>query len=314
MQLRRLFLALPPLVLLCQSANAIPLQFNSPVTNVDGTSIYGAVARSTVIDFLDVGTQDGATVDLRITATRKAQTVFGRTEPRGADEGDPGFIPSYGGTAAEPNNDLSLLYYGRRVNGRENGLLLTFDFFDGTGALSGTFAQSLALAEIDLVLYDIDGETITGPNASSQSEGVTAFLADGLVAYALGQVASPLTASLDTSALQLSGHSNDVGQNDVAGAVRLLFRDTASFTLDLGSQMFSGPDVNPVFAGIDGDMSLFSAGDFGTLVSVLPDDPALVVPLPAGIVLLMTSGGVLFLSRRRSERRTRHRDAPVPTA
>ncbi|RYH12333.1 hypothetical protein [Tropicimonas sp. IMCC6043] len=311
----RLFSALPALLLLSQAALAVPLHFDDPLTRLDGSSTLGAVARSRTIEFTNVATESGKTVDLRITAQLKKQTIFGRRAPHGSDAGDPGYIPNYGATAAAPDDDLGLLYYGRHTNDMENGLRLTFDFFDGTGARSGSFAESLSLAELDLVLYDIDGETTSGADPTSQSEYLTAYLADGLTAYALGRSATPLAASLGADSLQLSGHRSDLREDDVSGAVRLIFHDTSSFTLDLGSEMLSGADINPVFTGLDGDMSLFPEADFSPLVSLLPEQSvAFAVPLPSGLLLMMSGGGVLLLSRRRISRRKTDRDLRAPAA
>lgn len=291
------------LATLAGPALAIPLHFDNPVSSTDGTSILGGVIKSTTTDFLSVGTEDGVTVDMRVSAELKTQTTFGADAPRRATAGDAGYIPNYNAADAEPNNDLGFLFYGHRVNDIENGIVLTFEFFDGTGDLSGTFANPFTVSELDFAIYDVDGETSGQGTGSTQSEFFTATIADGLVGYSIGVSAHSLTPVLSEAedTILFDGKDLNVDESNAEGAVRLLYKQTDSFTLDFGSVMSSGSGVNPVFAAFDGDLSLFDITDFGPMVSLVEAQTAAApaVPLPGSIGLTLTGLAGLALIRRR---------------
>ena len=58
---------------------AAPLDFSNPVSATTGTSTFGNVLQTTTVEFHNVATDGGSTVDMRISATVKGNTGFGGT-------------------------------------------------------------------------------------------------------------------------------------------------------------------------------------------------------------------------------------------
>lgn len=263
------------------AVSAAPLVFDTPVQAATGNSVVGSVVTATQIDFLNVATDQGTTVDLRVTAAVKDQTDFGVPTSNGA--GDAGFIPDYSNAGA-PEDDLGFLFFGNGINTTENGIVLTFDFFNGTGALSGTFTDAFTVAELNFAIYDVDGEP-------SQSEYFTAFKSGGLTSYALGDTPQALVATDLGDGVRFDGPGTNFPESDSSGAAMLTFTKTASFVLDFGAVQTGGPVQNGVFTAFDGDLSLFDPSDFRPPVST--------VPVPAGLPLIASALGGLALLRRR---------------
>ena len=276
------------------AADAITVTFTNPVELADGRSYYynDPIYKMTTLRFTDIATDQGTTVDMRVTTTIKTDTLFAddyrvRTNRRWRDD-DLGYIPRYEtGSTGEPNDDLGFQYIGQNSNANEKGITMTFDFFDGTGALSGTFTNALVVSQLDWAIYDVDGE-------ASQTEFFRAFKSDGLYSFRLGNTPQALTATdSGGNAIRFDGVGTNYSESDPSGAAILTYLNTSSFTLDFGSVQ-SDPDDNFVFSGIDGDLSMFDLADF--------TDPFMIpttVPLPAGLALMLSSLGALALVRRR---------------
>ncbi|MEO1552144.1 MAG: VPLPA-CTERM sorting domain-containing protein [Pseudomonadota bacterium] len=271
-------------------ASAVPLTFDNPLTAVTGSTPIGGtngVVENTVVEFANVGMDGTTTVDARVTATVKTDTTFGNG---GGSFGDSGYIVDYASSGA-PDKDLAFLFYGNNLNQVENGISLKFEFFDGTGAASGTFGTALTVSELNFAVYDVDGETAGLGTSSTQSEFFRAFLGDGLTSYSVGS--TPQALSVDTSVtgeVRFNGPGTNFSETDATGAAILTYQNTSMFTLDFGAVMTVGNDPNPVFTGFDGDLSLFNPDEF--------DDPIATVPLPAGLPLLLAGLGALGLARR----------------
>lgn len=263
-----------PSVWVAQPLFAVPLTFDTMVGAPDGNSLLGPVATSDTLFFTGVATDNGATIDARVTATVTGDANFGSLSDPDARNyfGDAGYLPNFHSGSGGPENDLGFLYYGTGIDAAEDGVSLTIDFFNGTGDQSGSFTQKQTVSALELAIYDVDGE-------ASQSEYFTAFKSDGLIGYLLGDTPQALSATdLGTSVL-FEGVGTNFSETDASGAAVLLYELTETLRLDFGSVQTSGPYQNGVFSAIDGDVSLFALNDFGTPQEVNA------VPLPPSLIL-----------------------------
>ncbi|MEM8977935.1 MAG: hypothetical protein AAGD04_00480 [Pseudomonadota bacterium] len=271
-------LALAPL-----TAQAVPLTFDQIIGGTGGTNLLGATANRSTLYFRNVATENGQTLDARVTTTIKDGTDFAEQSNPNAQNyfGDAGYIPDYRNAATGPQDDLGFLYYGNGVNAAENGIAMTLEFFDGTGEASGSFETPMILSDIELAIYDVDGE-------ASQSEYFSVSKSDGLVSYATGLTPQALSVTDLGATLRFDGPGTNFSESDATGAAILYYELTDSLTIDFASVQTSGPSQNAVFSAIDGDLSLISRSDFG--------DPTLVpaVPLPAGAGLLLSAIAAAF--------------------
>lgn len=268
------------------AAFAVPMSFTNPVQSPNATNGGNPVIALSTVDFLSVATDQGKSVDLRITAQVKPETEFAVAN---AADGSTGYFPDYvSGATTGPVEDLGLRYMGTQINGVENGITLTFQFFDGTGAKAGSFLDALTVSELEFALYDIDGD-------DGQTEFLRAYAADGLSSYQLGNSPQAVSATEEAEGVyRFDGPQFNVSETDNTGAVLLKYKNVQSLTLDLGSVQTGIWDRNPVFTALDGDLSLFDAGSFRPPVDTTPA----AVPLPAGAGLLLTALGGLGLARR----------------
>jgi len=158
------------------NAMAVPLTFDQIVSPPTGSNLLGATATEQTIYFKDVATDNGTTVDAKVTTSIKGDTDFADQSNPNAQNyfGDAGYIPDYRNSLGGPQDDLGFLYYGNGVDSVEDGITMTFEFFDGTGLLSGAFLDPIVLSTLEIAVYDVDGE-------ASQSEYFTAQKDDGLV-------------------------------------------------------------------------------------------------------------------------------------
>lgn len=265
--------------------------FDTYTPATSGSSVVGNVVQATQIDFTNVATDAGTTIDARVTAALKDDTQFGSGN---GNAGDAGYIPDYTSGASEPNDDLGFLFYGNGIDAIEDGIVLTFSFFDGTGGLSGTFSSPFTIAELEFAIYDVDGESI-------QSEFFRLAKADGLSSYRLGSGAQALTATDLGSHVLFEGPGTNFPEDDASGAAILVFEDTDGFTLDFGAVQSGGGSQNGVFTGFDGDLSLVNPNDFDPPVSVLPPSA---VPAPGGLALMLGGLAALWSARVRGRARS----------
>lgn len=273
-------------------APAATLSFDSFDGVATGSTVIGRsqVIESTTARFRSVATDQGKTVDALISTTVKHGTDFGDIGGSGRF-GDPGFIPDYQPWGSDTAADLGFLYYGNGINGLENGILVEFTFFDGTGDLAGTFDQMLEIAELNFAIYDVDGESIRLGNSADQTEFFSAFVSDGLTSFQLGDTPQALTAEQRGDAILFSGPDKNFSESDASGAVILNYENTSQFRLDFGSVQSSGPYQNGVFSAFDGDLSLIAQSDFS--------DPVTPVPAPAALTLLLGALGGMRLFKRK---------------
>lgn len=288
------------LMVLCPTTSkAATLNFDEMVGPATGSTLIGNsdVAQTSTVRFTNVATDNGRVVDALIVATVKDSTDFAETGNAGYF-GDGGFIPNYRPAGTNMSADLGFLYYGNGINSIENGISVALSFFDGSGALSGSFDQSIAVDTLNFAIYDVDGESVAKGGGADQSEFFRAFASDGLVSYQLGTTEQALTATQEGDALTFRGPDKNYAESDASGAVVLNYENTSGFTLDFGSVQSSGANQNGVFSAFDGDLSLIDLDKFGP--EVAPVSP---VPAPAGLPLLVTALGVGWLAKRGKNRR-----------
>ncbi len=237
-------------------AEPVPLRFHtfSPDTNITNMAnkLGPGYTGGPTMDFLAVATHQGTTVDARVTAVVPADTEFATGTTNRAARG---YIPNYRASAAgQPNGDLGLLYAA--VDGNTPGIVLTISFFDGTGDRSGKFSETCSIPDLQLLVYDVDGEP-------TQAEWFDAYYADGLYSYATGSAATRVTATSTTTGVHFLGPGNDCKETDTSAAVMLRYHDTSRITLVFGAEQYKA-GTNPVFAAIDGDLGLSLTDGFQT--------------------------------------------------
>ena len=283
------------------AVNAATLSFDTLVGSADGTTVIGnsSVVTSKTARFTNVATDDGRTVDARITATVKDGTDFGDVGTAG-NFGDAGFIPDYQPGGDTNAADLGFLFYGNGINSTPNGITVAFDFFDGTADLAGSFSQAITVAELNFAIYDVDGESRAAGGSSDQTETFSAFISDGLVSYQLGNTTQALIAAQMGDTVTFSGPNQNFSESDASGAAILTYANTSAFTLDFNSVQSYGANKNGVFSAFDGDLSLVNSADFNAPVATLPT-----IPLPASMSLLISAFCAMFAVNRRKSRKKR---------
>jgi uncharacterized repeat protein (TIGR01451 family) len=252
-------------------AEPVPLRFHSfaPDTNITNMAnkLGPGYTGGPTMDFLAVATHEGTTIDARVSAVVPADTEFATgTTNRTAR----GYIPNYKASAAgQPNGDLGLLYAA--ADGNTPGILLTISFFDGTGDRSGKFHEAFTVPDLQLLVYDVDGEP-------TQAEWFDAYYADGLHSYATGSEAARVTAASTATAVHFVGPGHNCRETDTSAAVVLRYQNTSRITLAFGAEQYKD-GVNPVFAAIDGDLGLSMTGGFQA-PTVAPASRAVAAPAP----------------------------------
>jgi len=243
-------LMMPPL----GRAESVPLRFDTfaPAANVPNMNheLGPGYTGGLTMDFLNVATCAGTTIDARVTAVVRPGTQFatgitGKTAR--------GFIPNYKATAfGQPSGDLGFLYAG--VGSGTAGITLTIVFFDGTGSRRGTFRNEYVVPDCRLLIYDVDGEP-------EQAEWFEASYADGLYSHATGTAPTKVTAIPTPTGVRFAGCGKNCRETDTSGAVVLRYCRTSRITLAFRAEQYEDV-MNPVFSAIDGDLNLPVTGDF----------------------------------------------------
>ena len=246
---------------------ANPLIFDDPVQSTNGNySGLGAYYTGTTMDFLNVGTVNGSAIDMRV-------TVASPVGPYSYI----GLMPNVtmGTTIA---GDLGFLH--QATSAGTGGVDYTLTFYQG----GGIFSQTVVVPQLHWIINDVDGET-------HQTETVTAFNADGLQSYQVGNASNHVTAAMSASSVLFTGPGSNTDENDPTGAFVLTYANTSAVTLSFRSTTGGFTFPNAVYTGLDGDLSSNpTLTGFGTPV---------VVPEPSGAVLIAIVGMPL-LRRRRS--------------
>jgi uncharacterized repeat protein (TIGR01451 family) len=235
-------------------AEPIPLIFDTFTPGTDVANMHHNLGPGytggLTMSFLHVATYGGTTIDARVTAVVQPNTRFatGATNRAGR-----GYIPNYKATTTgTPKGDLGLLYDG--VDRNISGITVTISFFEGTGDRRGTFTDACVVPDLQLLVYDVDGEP-------AQAEWFDAFYADGLSSYATGAATTRVTATPTATGVHFLGSGKNFPETDTSGAVVLRYLNTGSITLAFGAEQYR-EGSNPVFAAIDGGSRLPMTGGF----------------------------------------------------
>ncbi|MEZ9475550.1 LruC domain-containing protein [Vibrio splendidus] len=219
-------------------ATSVDLDFSNHIESTNLSTWAGPSYDGTVIHFLNVGTHNGKTIDAKVSSE-----VFG----------DATFLfhtPDYKEGPDQPDGDIGFLYQTNSAGAA--GLIYTFEFYDGTDGLSGTFSEPYTVPEFDMIGYDIDGEPV-------QSEQVRVFKSEGFYSYQTGSAGASLTAeeSEDGDSVLFSGPGTNYSETDTSGAVKFTFKNTSIVTLQFETVTTSGSSFpNPIFSAFDGNWDL----------------------------------------------------------
>jgi uncharacterized repeat protein (TIGR01451 family) len=266
-------------------AEPVPLRFHTFTVDTNIMNMAGELGPGytggLTMDFLAVATCEGTTVDARVTAVVQPGTEFATGA---TDRTARGYIPNYKATTrGQPNGDLGLLYAAG--NGNVAGVALTISFFDGTADQSGTFREACVVPDLQLLVYDVDGEP-------TQAEWFDAFYADGLYSYATGSATTSVTATPSAAGVRFLGPGKDCGETDACAAVALRYRNARHITLVFGAEQ-NQAGTNLAFAAIDGDAGLPVMGDFQT-PTLAPASRA----VPSSAARVYSADSAIHLDRR----------------
>lgn len=264
----------------------IALSCNVQATLVDlnFSNVYGegspppTEVTGQVIEFLDVATFGTTNVDARVTATAYGDYTFSHHNP------------AYKQGVGGPEDDLGFIYTTSSTSGvTSGGMTYTLEFFEGVG--SGFGSSAITLSEVDLAIYDVDGENY-------QLERLRTFIADGLASYQVGDGSVSLIPTYENNNKELlfTGQRHNVPEDDPQAAVILHYSNVDSITLKFETETYNGgPFDSDVFSALDGNASMFNGGGGGFI------PPENVVPEPSSTSML--SLFVIVLLFRRSAKK-----------
>lgn len=275
--LTRVALAVALLPLGANAQTFAPLDFSQNVqaTNAiypNNSTLGPEYYSGLVFDFLNVTTQDGQSIDARV-------TVLG-------SEGSyefVGWLPGYNSTAGQPCGDLGVYY--RHTNDftePTGGIAYTISFYQGGGA----FETAATLTDVGFLIYDHDGE-------SGQTESIRVYESDGFSGYQIGDGSGISTLDEGGTWRFDAGNANQP-ETTADGGFIAYYHNTSSIRFDLFATTYpSNPTGNNgIFAAFDGDLSLLGGdpSNYGSYVAV---------PEPHAAALMVLAGAVLIGRRRR---------------
>ncbi|MEM9478555.1 MAG: hypothetical protein AAGA58_02720, partial [Verrucomicrobiota bacterium] len=220
------------------------------------------------IGFLNAANFGGQSVDVRVTATTLGNATL------------IGYFPNYSSSAASsPGGDLGVLYQNNGLG--YGGVRYEMEFYEsGTG-----FGTALNAPDVQLLLYDLDGES----GFHTQTESATVEVADGLTNYSLGTAASGVTVTDNGSTLTFNGNNSSSFDGTSAAAAIVTYENTSSITVTFESTAISGSTSNPAFVAFDGNLNFAADFDNGfdpvTPVAPIPEPTVPLFSLLAGILL-----------------------------
>lgn len=224
------------------------------------------------IGFTNVATLNGRGIDLMLRAT-----AYGNASLIG-------HFTDYLQGPSEPNGDLGLLFQNNGYG--VGGIAYEFTLYEG-----GTnFTRKIVADQIEIMLYDVDGETASRYGGSTQTEAIIAKKSDGITGYDTPRTPGGVTAQEAGDEVRFAGPGFNLVESDTSGAFVLRYANTSTFTLRYEANAINGSTANPAFAALDGDLS-FLGNPFAA--------PA--VPEPS-TGLLASVACLLGLQRRRRSR------------
>lgn len=268
-------LALKTPALLAQTY--LPLDFSQNVQAVNaiypnlstlGPEYYNGL----VFDFTNVTTQDGQSVDARVSLLGSA----------GAYE-LVGWIPDYNSDPGQPEGDLGV-YYRHTGDFSEptGGIAYTITFFEG----GGTFTNTTVLSSFRFLIYDHDGEP-------GQWESIRTYNSDGFVGHQI-YAGSGIHAHDEDGSWRFDSGGANLSETGPEGSFIAYYQNTSSVRFDLFATTFpfNPPGNNGIFASFDGDLSLTggTTDGYGAFVPV---------PEPSSTLLAVVSLTFSILRRSR---------------
>lgn len=220
-------------------ATSVDLDFSNHIEATNLSNSFGPSYDGPVMHFLNVGTHDGKIIDAKISSRIIGDATFRYHTPNYKDNG-----------AGQPSGDIGFLYQTNSPG--PAGLIYTFEFYDGTDGLSGTFSIPYTVPEFDMIGYDIDGEPV-------QSEQVRVFKNEGFYSYQTGSAGASLTAeeSSDGLSVLFTGPGTNYSETDTSGAVKFTYKNTSIVTLQFETvTAANSPLPNPIFSAFDGNWDL----------------------------------------------------------
>lgn len=258
--------------------NAVGLVFDQPFQANNATHPQlGDYYTGTTFDFLDVAPASGEVVDARL-------TISGITAPRYSFGGT---FPDHSAFPGGTGGDLGFLYAytggsGAGGNFGEGGVTYQLEFYSG----GGLFSTPVALTNLSLMIYDIDGEP-------SQAESLMVYADDGLSSYQLSNASGLAVTHGPDGTHRFTAPLEMFDADDPAASVVLHYANTSSIRFRLLADTNSkSNNNNGIYHGLNGDLSQISGSGFTS--------PIMVVPEPSAA--LLACGGLMLplLRRRRS--------------
>jgi hypothetical protein len=208
-------------------------------------------------------------------------------------------------TTGQPTGDAAFLYYNNATTTTglgTGGMRYTIDLFQTNGT-THTYSTAYVAPDLRFSVYDVDGE-------APQSEAVRVAKGDiatnsGLAGYQVGTSAASLIASEDATSYLFSGRNLNQPETDSSSAVLLYFQNTSSVTFQFESNTTSGTVANPIFSGIDGDVSTIGSTNFDTSGHATSTtgfgtyQTATKIPEPFTIIGSLVGGAVAFGMRKK---------------
>lgn len=216
---------------------------SGPVNSVNPTGSTGAV----VVNYTNVATG----VDARITA----QTF-------GANYSFVEHIPNYSvNTLGQPAGDAAFFYQIAANQLGAGGMTYTIDLFQTDGT-THNFSTAYVAPNLSFSVYDVDGENTATAN---QTEAVRVLKGSGNSGLAGYQVSTDPTAGLivteNATSYLFSGRGVNQSETSFLGSALLYFQNTSSVTFQFEANTVAPAltSANPVFSGIDGDLSMIKS-------------------------------------------------------
>ncbi|MDD9156757.1 LruC domain-containing protein [Aliivibrio sp. S4TY2] len=219
-------------------ATTVDLDFSNHIESTNLTNSFGPSYDGPVMHFLNVGEHNGKTIDAKISSRIIGDATFLY------------HTPNYKEGATQPSGDIGFLYQTNSPG--PAGLIYTFEFYDGTDGLSGTFSIPYTIPEFEMIGYDIDGEPV-------QSEQVRVYKNEGFYSYQTGSAGASLTAeeSSDGLSVLFTGPGTNYNETDTSGAVKFTYKNTSIVTLQFETVTASNsPLPNPIFSAFDGNWDI----------------------------------------------------------
>lgn len=225
------------------------------------------------LDFLNVTSQDGRTIDARVNILGTAGNYFFE-----------GWIPNYNSANGQPEGDLGVYYAHDGVfTAPTGGISYSLSFYEG----GGTFTNAAVLSDFRILIYDHDGEP-------GQSESIRIHEADGFTGYQIRD-GSGIHSHNEGGTWRFDAAGKNLSETIPDGGFIAYYQNTSSIRFDLfATTLPSNPTQNDgVFTAFDGDLGL-TGGSTDNFSAFIP------VPEPSTSCLVASALCMMLTRRKRS--------------